>query len=58
MASSFRKTSYIDRLLSYSIGDIDINLTGIGLTIGNHHDSHDVYNEGYGCGSVIVERIC
>lgn len=48
----------IKNAFSYSVGDIDINLTGSILTISNRHDGHDVYNEGYGCGLVIVERIC
>lgn len=48
----------IKNAFSYSVGDIDINLSGSILTISNCHDGHDVYNEGYGCGLVIVERIC
>ena len=48
----------IKNAFSYSLGDIDINLAGTKLTISNRHDGHDVYNEGYGCGLVIVERIC
>ncbi|WP_065188482.1 sensor histidine kinase [Shewanella woodyi] len=48
----------IKNAFSYSVGDIDIELTGTELRICNRHDGHDLYNEGYGCGLVIVERIC
>ncbi|NRD74362.1 HAMP domain-containing histidine kinase [Shewanella sp. VB17] len=55
-------TVIIDNLIknafSYSVGDIDISITDTELTISNCHDGHELYNEGYGCGLVIVERIC
>ena len=43
---------------NYSVGDIQINLNQNILCITNCHDGNDTYNAGYGCGLVIVERIC
>ena len=43
---------------SYSIGDIVIELTEKTLVITNQHDGNDMHNSGYGCGLVIIERIC
>ena len=48
----------IKNAFSYSIGDIAIVLNGTQLTIVNRHDGNETYNAGYGCGLVIVERIC
>ncbi|WP_394156948.1 sensor histidine kinase [Vibrio campbellii] len=48
----------IKNAFSYSIGDIEIVLNGTQLTIVNRHDGNETYNAGYGCGLVIVERIC
>ncbi len=48
----------IKNAFSYSIGDIDIVLTGHTLTITNRHEGNETYNAGYGVGLVIVERIC
>jgi signal transduction histidine kinase len=48
----------IKNAFSYSIGDIQIELDGTKLTIVNRHDGNETYNAGYGCGLVIVERIC
>ncbi|EDP60674.1 HAMP domain-containing sensor histidine kinase [Vibrio sp. AND4] len=48
----------IKNAFSYSIGDIEITLGGTQLTIVNRHDGNETYNAGYGCGLVIVERIC
>ncbi|MGR5184806.1 sensor histidine kinase [Photobacterium damselae] len=48
----------IKNAFSYSIGDIHISLDAEILTITNRHDGHETYNAGYGCGLVIVERIC
>ncbi|MGR5062626.1 sensor histidine kinase [Photobacterium sp. DNB22_13_2] len=48
----------IKNAFSYSIGDIAIQLSGNKLTIVNRHDGNETFNAGYGCGLVIVERIC
>ncbi|MGF1861164.1 sensor histidine kinase [Photobacterium profundum] len=48
----------IKNAFSYSIGNIGVNLTNNTLTITNRHDGNETYNAGYGCGLVIVERIC
>ncbi|CAE6923317.1 His Kinase A (phosphoacceptor) domain [Vibrio sp. B1REV9] len=48
----------IKNAFSYSIGDIEIDLNGTRLTIANRHDGNETYNAGYGCGLVIVQRIC
>ena len=48
----------IKNAFSYSVGDIQIQLTGDKLTIINNHDGNETFNAGYGCGLVIVERIC
>ena len=48
----------IKNAFNYSVGDIQINLTKNQLCITNCHDGNDTYNAGYGCGLVIVERIC
>ncbi len=48
----------IKNAFSYSIGDIEIQLTEKELVIVNRHDGNETYNAGYGCGLVIVQRIC
>ncbi|CAK1785882.1 histidine kinase [Vibrio crassostreae] len=48
----------IKNAFSYSIGDIEIVLNSTQLTIVNSHDGNETYNSGYGCGLVIIERIC
>ncbi|MGS0692813.1 sensor histidine kinase [Shewanella sp. 0m-8] len=48
----------IKNAFSYSVGDIEIVLTGHTLTITNRHEGNETYNAGYGVGLVIVERIC
>lgn len=48
----------IKNAFSYSIGDIKITLCEYTLTITNRHNGHETYNAGYGCGLVIVQRIC
>ncbi|MGB2078988.1 MAG: sensor histidine kinase [Vibrio sp.] len=48
----------IKNAFSYSIGDIIIDLAANQLTITNRHDGNETFNAGYGCGLVIVERIC
>ncbi|MGD8111610.1 sensor histidine kinase [Vibrio sp. TRT 17S01] len=47
----------IKNAFSYSVGDIEINLTDHELVICNQHDGNETYNAGYGCGLVIVQRI-
>lgn len=48
----------IKNAFSYSLGDIDVVLEGATLIITNRHAGNETYNAGYGCGLVIVERIC
>ena len=48
----------VKNAFSYSVGDIEIQLSGNELTIVNRHDGNETFNAGYGCGLVIVERIC
>ncbi|HHX8325618.1 TPA: sensor histidine kinase [Vibrio alginolyticus] len=48
----------IKNAFSYSVGDIEIELKGHALKILNRHDGNETYNAGYGCGLVIVQRIC
>ncbi|PLX58199.1 MAG: sensor histidine kinase, partial [Vibrio alginolyticus] len=48
----------IKNAFSYSVGDIEIELDGHALKILNRHDGNETYNAGYGCGLVIVQRIC
>ncbi|WP_194437972.1 sensor histidine kinase [Vibrio fluminensis] len=55
-------TIVIDNLVknafSYSLGEIEITLIDGCLMIANRHEGNETYNAGYGCGLVIVERIC
>lgn len=44
--------------LDYSIGDIHIKLSDNLLTVTNPYDQEIGVNAGYGCGLIIVERIC
>jgi signal transduction histidine kinase len=48
----------IKNAFSYSVGDIEIELVGYELIVINRHDGNETYNAGYGCGLVIVQRIC
>ncbi|OLQ92786.1 two-component sensor histidine kinase [Vibrio ponticus] len=48
----------IKNAFSYSVGEIEISLIDGCLIITNRHDGNETYNAGYGCGLVIVERIC
>ncbi|MGF1686427.1 HAMP domain-containing histidine kinase [Photobacterium japonica] len=48
----------IKNAFSYSVGDIYIQLAYHTLTIINRHEGNETYHAGYGCGLVIVERIC
>ncbi|KLV09037.1 histidine kinase [Photobacterium aquae] len=48
----------IKNAFSYSVGNIHIALDNNQLTITNCHDGNSTFNAGYGCGLVIVERIC
>jgi signal transduction histidine kinase len=48
----------IKNAFSYSISDIQITLCQQQLTITNCHNGNETYQAGYGCGLVIVERIC
>ncbi|WP_318449417.1 HAMP domain-containing sensor histidine kinase [Photobacterium leiognathi subsp. mandapamensis] len=48
----------IKNAFSYSVGDIMIELNEDTLKIVNRHDGNETYNQGYGCGLVIVQRIC
>ena len=48
----------IKNAFSYSVGDVGIVVTGYQLVITNRHDGNETYNAGYGCGLVIVQRIC
>lgn len=44
--------------LDYSIGDISITLIQHALVVSNPYDSQIGTHVGYGCGLIIVERIC
>jgi hypothetical protein len=44
--------------LDYSTGNIMISLTQQTLVVSNPYDSQLGTNIGYGCGLIIVERIC
>ncbi|QUM74871.1 HAMP domain-containing histidine kinase [Moritella sp. 24] len=44
--------------LDYSTGEISIRLINQTLTVSNPYDSQIGINAGYGCGLIIVERIC
>ncbi|QUJ66349.1 HAMP domain-containing histidine kinase [Photobacterium sp. GJ3] len=48
----------IKNAFSYSIDAIQISLNANHLMIANRHDGKETDNAGYGCGLVIVERIC
>jgi signal transduction histidine kinase len=48
----------IKNAFSYSVGDIEIELNSTQLVVVNRHDGNETYNAGYGCGLVIVQRIC
>ncbi|MFA0179143.1 sensor histidine kinase (plasmid) [Vibrio cyclitrophicus] len=48
----------IKNAFSYSVGKIDIELSGSILKVENYHTGNVLDNAGYGCGLVIVERIC
>ncbi len=48
----------IKNAFSYSVGDIMIELNEDTLKIVNRHDGNETYNQGYGCGLAIVQRIC
>ncbi|HBV77045.1 MULTISPECIES: sensor histidine kinase [Vibrio] len=51
-------SNLVKNAFSYSIGDITLQLDNEKLTIKNQHDGHNIHNSGYGCGLVIVQRIC
>lgn len=51
-------SNLIKNAFSYSLGDIVIELNSETLLIKNQHDGHDMHNAGYGCGLVIIQRIC
>ncbi|WP_417881167.1 sensor histidine kinase [Vibrio sp.] len=51
-------TNLLKNAFSYSIGDIVVELTDKSLIITNQHDGNDMHNSGYGCGLVIIERVC
>ena len=51
-------SNLIKNAFSYSSGSIQISLNNSLFTIINQHNGHDMHNAGYGCGLVIVERIC
>lgn len=51
-------SNLIKNAFSYSSGNIQISLNKSLFTIINQHNGHDMDNAGYGCGLVIVERIC
>jgi len=48
----------VKNAFSYSVADIKINLQQKSFTIANNHQGHETDQSGYGCGLVIVERIC
>lgn len=48
----------IKNAFSYSVDSIEVTIQGKQLLITNRHDGNETYNAGYGCGLVIVERIC
>jgi signal transduction histidine kinase len=48
----------VKNAFSYSVGDIEIELNSTQLVVVNRHDGNETYNAGYGCGLVIVQRIC
>jgi len=48
----------VKNAFSYSVADIKISLQQQELTIVNLHQGNATYQAGYGCGLVIVERIC
>jgi len=48
----------IKNAFSYSVADIKIKLQQQELTIVNLHQGNETYQAGYGCGLVIIERIC
>lgn len=47
----------IKNAFSYSIGDINVELTNKTLKVTNQHDGNDLNNSGYGCGLAIIERV-
>ncbi|OEF30218.1 sensor histidine kinase [Vibrio rumoiensis] len=48
----------IKNAFSYSTSDIIVELTNTTLKVKNQHDGNELHNAGYGCGLVIIERIC
>ncbi|GLS89335.1 two-component sensor histidine kinase [Psychromonas marina] len=48
----------IKNAFSYSVADIQVSLEQQHLTITNRHQGNETYQAGYGCGLVIVERVC
>ncbi|ARD20532.1 sensor histidine kinase [Shewanella japonica] len=48
----------IKNAFSYSVADIQVSLQQRQLTITNRHQGNETYQAGYGCGLVIVERVC
>ena len=48
----------IKNAFSYSVGELNVEINDVQFSITNRHDGNDMYNSGYGCGLVIVKRIC
>lgn len=43
---------------SYSLGDIEVHLSHNRLQVINQHQGNDLDNAGFGCGLIIIQRIC
>ena len=51
-------TNLLKNAFSYSIGPIAIHLAQGSLRISNQHNGNDLDNAGFGCGLIIVARVC
>ena len=51
-------TNLLKNAFSYSVGPIAIHLAQGSLRISNQHNGNDLDNAGFGCGLIIVARVC
>lgn len=51
-------TNMLKNAFSYSLGNIDVQLSHNRLHVLNQHQGNDIDNAGFGCGLIIIQRIC
>lgn len=51
-------SNMLKNAFSYSVGNIDIHLSEASFYISNQHNGNDLDNAGFGCGLIIIQRVC